>query len=264
LGAGKLYWSLSLVWVAGLAGSIFLWINDPKNRAEAIIFGSIFGFFLLAVILYPILRVREEHTVFQSRTSFKSRNIEGLFIPASRIALSIYTYGSLGLAVLTMLAAVSSTSLEHRLKAGLAGGGYAIVFVLIVLSGVNRKRGIFLTREGVFWSGLIHACFIPWEQIRSIGLVEKKEQYTKSTQLGLTVKELSEVSTAKLTVKKMKENFSQQSWHLSYGRDLRAPLEWVAEKIQFYLQHPERRGELEDMTRRTAWAESLLGINAIK
>jgi hypothetical protein len=226
--------------------SAYAWFTEPADRAAALIFGSIFGFFLLATVLYPLLRIREPDTVCLSRTTYNSHEIKGIYIPTSKVALSIYTFGSLALCVLTLLGSFSADTAEHRVKAFICTAFYGTVFVLTSISGLSRKRGIFITQEGVFWSGLIHACFVPWDQIAFIGLVQKKEQYTTSTELGLTVKDLDSIRTSKFTKNKLIENRKRYSWHLSYGRDLRAPLTWLSEKIQFYLQNPGNRLELEN------------------
>src|SRR5689334_1331541 len=93
LGAGRLYWAVSLVWVVAVTLSVYVWFTEPADRAAALIFGSIFAFFLLAMVLYPLLRIREPDTVCVSRTTYNSREINGIYIPTSKVALSIYTFG---------------------------------------------------------------------------------------------------------------------------------------------------------------------------
>jgi len=230
------YWLIrSAFGIAALIALLAL-KSEREDRFTLIACGLFFGTFSFLAVLWPLLRLREKHGVRFSSLRFAGEHLQGLWVPASSVKtwLLLLSGGVFGLAGLGL--AIAPSTMEDKIKGGIAFLFYAGFAVLWCRGLLARKPGVLVSENGVLWHEVLLApCFIRWEQISAARTYQHREKYSTTPTFGLLIQDLSGLNVSHRTKAKLVENFNRHGWHLYYhAESLLAPLETVEAVVGYY------------------------------
>ena len=252
LGVTWVYWLCIAVFLGMFAGGLFLALTGQGDDKFAGIAASLVFFaFGAGGLAWPLLRSREAGSVATEFVHAFDMHCEGILIPASRVKEIMTLAGSLLLSAGTLAMVLFADTLEHRVKGGLAFLFFTGVFVLSLKFYSAGRKGVLLVPNGIIWREMMRPpSFVEWISISRSGVFRKPQPYSKPAwAFGLDVGEPASIKTTTWGRKRILGAKRKHGWHFHFlAETITVPLPVLGGAIQYYLLHPEARGEIGSAT----------------